>query len=1267
MMLFRTSLASLAIVLISAVAATAADNAESVGDSRSPSPARGDDSFVEDQARDYCALPTRRGRGAARSDSERLTRQSERRLQVRRVRPEQLEGFGCTPEEWASLVGDELIEAIATSSYTCLRPLFDFDEYVAVVVSEENIQRVNAEMLAEAADLPSNAGRLTQFATFFHIAYYHEWYEDAITYSPETLDASQRGLAAIAAHPAFLNASEEMMLLREAWSYGSYNTEAMYRFPNIAELLFDRFNTYPSLGTEIEERRTLNNVICGIAREIYNDHVTPGSGAPWETLMSTPLLESIGRLALKQDYTPYTMYLTYNSLYLFGNMSYLGSETSAYAHEKLSTAHDMHPHDTAPWFGSLLFLEQYYDSQKADGTVIDCEQLREEIKARLFPDEHQFDEGSLMVKTALPLATVDDLYNAIQEAESQFFRLCTFLDPVSEEPLPGLTMIIYSSPDEYELYHPFLYKLDTDNGGMYIEQDRRFFTYERTPADSIYTLEELTRHEYVHYLDAIYLKAGLWGQSGTINAGSRMIWHSEGLAEYLAGSTQLRGVPCRRKLVERIEDDTVRLAVDEIVGADYSSGFKFYRYAGMLFSYLHKEQPGRLFEMLDLVRDNSISAVDAFHQELKQDVELQTQYSAYLDAVIESNQTGTGEFAEDIPTSKPPFYLPAGNEQVLLRRLNATGTPVDPQIRVAGERFVYSDSITVSAPNQGVELAAALRIKLSSQMDSRLTHVLIQAPNFAAATAWFGDVVVNGNSATAHWLVEGPYNPATGSRVKVAPVSRLLAFGDQEVDDANSTPTSATVLSCGTEPLNIAEVSLAGPDSCEFVITSDSGEAMLPPGQCRLIELAFVPTSIGGKAAALVVVSDDLVEPSLAVNLTGNAVAPNRLFVDCNAPQNGDGSEWSTAFNSIQAAIDGAISGAEVWVADGTYSEIVTLKEHIEVYGGFTGLGGLEETHRSQRNVAANEVVIDAQNCSTNHVVVINNATHVRLDGFTVTGGNANGEDDDAYGGGIFCYRSNATNTIANCTIRGNSAVAGGGGIYCYSRASPAILSCSILENSAKRGAGIYFRAHSTPLVADCVIEGNSSGESGGGAYCYDYGAPALVNCLFRGNSAGAGAAMYCTSNSSPTISNCSMTGNRASQKGGGLYCPRDDSNPTICNCILWGNEPDGIDGTATVNHSCVQGGWAGTANISLAPSFVDAGQGDLHLSSGSPCIDCGTNDIDIDLNTTGIQPLPPTDRDGLRRRVDNPATPDCQHSPGNCGQPPIVDMGAYEFGSTAP
>ena len=100
-----------------------------------------------------------------------------------------------------------------------------------------------------------------------------------------------------------------------------------------------------------------------------------------------------------------------------------------------------------------------------------------------------------------------------------------------------------------------------------------------------------------------------------------------------------------------------------------------------------------------------------------------------------------------------------------------------------------------------------------------------------------------------------------------------------------------------------------------------------------------------------------------------------------------------------------------------------------------------------------------------------------------------------------------------------------------------------------------------------------------------------------------------------------------------------------------------------------MQGGWSGT-NISVTPSFVDAGAGDFRLQPASPCIDAADNfaipadDLDMDADGDFIEAIP-LDLQGLQRFRNDNGIADTG-IPGN-GYFSVADMGAYEFqGSTA-
>jgi predicted outer membrane repeat protein len=294
-------------------------------------------------------------------------------------------------------------------------------------------------------------------------------------------------------------------------------------------------------------------------------------------------------------------------------------------------------------------------------------------------------------------------------------------------------------------------------------------------------------------------------------------------------------------------------------------------------------------------------------------------------------------------------------------------------------------------------------------------------------------------------------------------------------------------------------------------------------------------------------------------------------------------------------------------------------------------------------------------------------------------------------GGGLYnAYGSSPT--LTNVTFSSNSATYNGGGMHNYTSSSPTLTNVTFSGNSAGEGGGMFNNDTSSPTLTNVTFSGNSAGFAGGmfndnssptltnvtfssnsatnecgGLYNYS-SSPTLTNVTFSGNSASYGGGMYNDTNSSPTLTNVTFSSNSATQGGGGLYnyssSPtltnvtfssnsasnggggmENDSNssPTLTNAILWGDTGGEIGNdptsSATVSYSDVQRGFSGTGNLNQDPRFVDAAHGDLHLQSGSPAIDSGTN-----------SGAPLFDLDHNPRPVD-----------GGSGHA-VTDMGAYEF-----
>jgi hypothetical protein len=323
----------------------------------------------------------------------------------------------------------------------------------------------------------------------------------------------------------------------------------------------------------------------------------------------------------------------------------------------------------------------------------------------------------------------------------------------------------------------------------------------------------------------------------------------------------------------------------------------------------------------------------------------------------------------------------------------------------------------------------------------------------------------------------------------------------------------------------------------------------------------------------------------------------------------------------------------------------------------------------------------------------------------TVTGNTA-----DEYGGGLHCYDNDAA--ITDCTIVENLSLGDGGAVYCGA-GSPTISECRIVGNiAADAGGGIYC-AYNTPRIVNCLITANTGAGDhcyGGGAIHWGSGSATISNCEIAANTAfNGGAISSCFGKD--TVVNCVITANAAYDDGGAVFSSASDVTLTGCtlavnaagsrggavcsnwgsktmigNCILWadtalvGPEMALRDGSqVTVSYCDIQGGssaadvgetctlnW-GPGNIDADPLFVNPENGHLRLALGSPCIDAGCNwavppdtaDLDDDGDTNEYTPL---DLGGKGRFFDDPYTADT-----GCGCPPIVDMGAYEFGWTGP
>jgi len=351
------------------------------------------------------------------------------------------------------------------------------------------------------------------------------------------------------------------------------------------------------------------------------------------------------------------------------------------------------------------------------------------------------------------------------------------------------------------------------------------------------------------------------------------------------------------------------------------------------------------------------------------------------------------------------------------------------------------------------------------------------------------------------------------------------------------------------------------------------------------------------------------------------------------------------AYPTIQAAIDAAVDGDVVRLADGTYA----------------GPGNWDVSFRGKALTVTSSAgtpetcVVD---CGGTHAGFAINRREPRaatLAALTI-------RNAGTYRGVALLIGRGSDPTIVNCRIIENAS----GGAWIENYARPQFRRCLIASNS---GSGVVVWG-ATPTFSHCVFRDNQS-EDGGALHAQTTETQLirLNDCWIYGNRAQRGGGISGDEHG-PMLDlfNCCVFGNSATYYGGGIVVAAMNTF-TLRNSIIWGNSA-GLQGpqlallrgfrgggVADVAFCNLRGGpeqvyveWGmrliwGPGNRDADPLFVDPAIGDLHLKPGSPCIDTG--------DPTFQPPPGATDIDRQKRVWD-----------GDRNGIAVVDIGADEFGS---
>jgi len=231
------------------------------------------------------------------------------------------------------------------------------------------------------------------------------------------------------------------------------------------------------------------------------------------------------------------------------------------------------------------------------------------------------------------------------------------------------------------------------------------------------------------------------------------------------------------------------------------------------------------------------------------------------------------------------------------------------------------------------------------------------------------------------------------------------------------------------------------------------------------VDLSPQPPSLAGKGTPNPPTPFPLGEGGEVLSSPHRRGAGGEVYVDWRNLGFEDGTA-DHPWNSVAEGIAAASDGDSVLIAEGIYTETLTIGRALALAGGYAGY---DAPDRWTRDLALYRTTLNGG--GQGPVITVNCACTATVSGLTITAGRA------AQGGGLFIQGAAAT--LEQATVSDNHAIGGEGG---------------------GQGGGIYLTGASLIISATYVLS-NTASQSGGGLHV-DRGWAQIVVSEFAGNSA---------------------------------------------------------------------------------------------------------------------------------------------------------------------
>ncbi|QBD86134.1 peptidase M9 (plasmid) [Clostridium tetani] len=532
----------------------------------------------------------------------------------------------------------------------------------------------------------------------------------------------------------------------------SCNTEVVNKTIPILEQYYNEIDKY-------SKDRLKSNAVYNFMKEInydisqyeYAHNIRDYKNTPWSGKIDS-FIDTISKFASISNVTKDNGWIINNSIYYTAKLSKYHSNPSI-PHSVIDNCIEIFPDYSEQYFTAIEAIKEDFNSRDSKGNVIDINKLIEEGKKHYLPKTYTFDNGKIIIKAGdkVEESKIQKLYWASKEVKSQFHRIIGNDKPLEVGNADDiLTIVIYNNPEEYKL-NKTLYGYSVDNGGIYIEGIGTFFTYERTPQESIYSLEELFRHEFTHYLQGRYLIPGLFNKGDFYKGNNgRITWFEEGSAEFFAGSTRTSVLPRKSMVGGLSKNPKERFNADKLLHSKYSDGWDFYKYGYAFSDYMYNNNKKLFSDLVSTMKNNDVKGYEALIEESSKDSKINKDYEYHMENLVNNYDNYT------IPLVSDDYMKQYDNKSLHEIKSDIEKAMDVKNSQITKESSQYFDTYNLKATytlhsNKG-------EISNWNYMNNKINEALNKLDNlswggYKTVTAYFSNPRLNSNNEVVYDIV----------------------------------------------------------------------------------------------------------------------------------------------------------------------------------------------------------------------------------------------------------------------------------------------------------------------------------------------------------------------------------------------------------------------------------------------------------------------------------------------------------------------------------